>query len=261
MANNELSGPLVLLGLYHRIQHWSRRRYSYRFLLNPETIGSLCFLSRHHEHLSRVLAGGLVLTCLGGPNKGLSYKASRQGDGLIDRVVRHVMAHDASWSWRPFTPEHGSDERQYCSPGFNFPVGNIARTPYGHYPGYHNSLDDKQFMDIAHVQDSIDRIEYVLRLVEIGGVFANTKPYGEPHLSKYDLYPTENSHQTRSMSADTLDDGRLRLNLVLQVLSQCDGTRCLVELADDLGINLEQLSPVVETLERNRLLAMSSSCR
>ncbi|MCB1772756.1 MAG: DUF4910 domain-containing protein [Gammaproteobacteria bacterium] len=261
MANNELSGPLVLLGLYHRIRSWPRRRYSYRFLLNPETIGSLCFLSRHHEHLSKVLAGGLVLTCLGGPSQGLSYKASRQGKGLIDRVVQHVMAHDDSWSCRPFTPEHGSDERQYCSPGFNLPVGNITRTTYGSYPGYHNSLDDKQFMDIAQVVNSIDRIESLLRSVEIGGVFANTKPYGEPHLSKYALYPTENSSKTRSMSADCLEDGRRRLNLVLQVLSHCDGTRCLVELADTLGMPLEQLSPVVETLEHNRLLCAGSACR
>ncbi len=254
MANNELSGPLVLLGLYHRIRQWPRRRYSYRFLLNPETIGSLCFLHRHHEHLARHLEAGLVLTCLGGPRDSLSYKCSRRGDGLFDRVFSRLAAAGHGIGIRPFTPESGSDERQYCAPGFNFPVGNIVRTAYGDYPGYHNSLDDKSFMGIDRLVDAIDRIEDLLRLAEVGATYVNCRPYGEPQLGRYDLYPNTNGAHTWTCSSDTLGDGRRRLGLILQTLSHCDGKAPLVELSDRLGVGLAEFAPIVEILERNGLL-------
>ena len=254
MANNERSGPLVLLGLYHRLKKWPRRRYSYRFLLNPETIGSLCFLHRHHQHLADKLEAGLVLTCLGGDQSSLIYKESRIGNGLIDKVFRHIDSNSENLNIRPFTPEGGSDERQYCSPGFNFPVGNIARSAYGNFPGYHNSLDTKEFMDIKAIRDSIDKIESWLKIVEVGATYINTTPYGEPHLSKYDLYPAINSAESGEKSSDSLKDGRQRLALILQVLSHCDGNANIVDLADKLTIPLQQLRPIVETLEYNGLL-------
>jgi aminopeptidase-like protein len=254
MANNELSGPLVLLGLYHRIRQWPRRRYSYRFLINPETIGSLCFLHGHHEHLARHLEAGLVLTCLGGPRDSLSYKCSRRGDGLFDRVFARLAAAGHGIEVRPFTPESGSDERQYCSPGFNLPVGNMVRTAYGDYPGYHNSLDDKAFMGIDRLVDAIDRIEQLLELAEVGATYVNCRPYGEPQLGRYDLYPSTNGAHTWTCSSDTLGDGRRRLGLILQTLSHCDGTAPMVELSDRLGVGLAEFAPIVEILERNGLL-------
>jgi aminopeptidase-like protein len=254
LANNELSGPLVLLGLYHRIRQWPRRRYSYRFLINPETIGSLCFLHDHHEHLADVLEAGVVLTCLGGPADRLSYKASRKGDGLLDRVFSRLAEERHVLDVRPFTPEHGSDERQYCSPGFNLPVGNIVRSAYGDYPGYHNSLDTKAFMGIDRLLDSIDRIESWLKLAEVGATYVNCRPYGEPHLGKYDLYPHTNSAHTWNRSSDLLSDGRKRLGLILQTLSHCDGSEPIVALSGRLGIELADFAPIVEILERNGLL-------
>lgn len=129
LANNELSGPLTLLGLYLRLQAWPRRRLTYRFVLNPETIGSLCYLHLHHRKLRERMIAGLVLTCTGGPVQRLSYKESRRGCGLLDRLVRHLAANAPEhWAVRPFTPCSGSDERQYCSPGFDLPVGQLART-------------------------------------------------------------------------------------------------------------------------------------
>ena len=254
MANNELSGPLVLLGLYHRLKQWPRRRYSYRFLINPETIGSLCFLHRYHEHLSEKLAAGLVLTCLGGPNETLAYKQSRMGEGIVDQVFRQLAVSDEALNIRPFTPESGSDERQYCAPGFNFPVGNIARTSYAEYTGYHNSLDTKEFMGVDSLIDSIDRIEQWLWLVETGATHINCAPFGEPQLGKYDLYPSINSAQTLSQSDDASADGRQRLSLILQILSHCDGQQSMVALAQKLGLGLAEFSSIVEILEHNGLL-------
>ena len=254
MANNELSGPLVLLGLYHRLKQWPRRRYSYRFLINPETIGSLCFLHRYHEHLSEKLAAGLVLTCLGGSSDTLTYKQSRMGQGIIDQVFQQVAKTDETLNIRPFTPESGSDERQYCAPGFNLPMGNIVRTSYAEYPGYHNSLDTKAFMGIDSLTDSIDRIEQWLRLVESGSTYVNCAPFGEPQLSKYDLYPSVNSAQAWNKSGDGLVDGRKRLGLILQVLSHCDGQQPMVALANSLGVDLAELTSTLEILEHNNLL-------
>jgi aminopeptidase-like protein len=254
MANNELSGPLVLLGLYHRLARWNDRRYSYRFLLNSETIGALCFLSRHHRHLAGHMAGGMVLTCLGGDAARLSYKLSRGGDSILDRVMRHLAAQGLVQT-HPFTPLHGSDERQYGAPGFKLPMGNIARSRYGSYPGYHNSLDDKAFMGIDTLVRSIDEIEGILRQVEIGGRFLNRQPYGEPHLSRRGLYPTLSNAQNRRRSTDELEDQRAQLNRILTVLSYSDGEASMVDIADAARLRLQDLAPVVRQLERAGLLA------
>ncbi len=258
MANNELSGPLAILSLYHRIKKWPRRRFTYRFLLNPETIGSLCFLYNHYEYLKDNLEAGLVLTCLGGPGQSLTYKASRRDDGLIDRVMRYLGKSSKKLKVREFTPVSGSDERQYCSPGFNLPVGNIVRSSYGLYPQYHNSLDDKKFMGIDQVIDSVDRIELILKYVEVSGIFYNLKPFGEPHLSKYNLYPHINSSQTRSRSSDALADGRKRLQNILEILSYCDGSQYILDLVERRNLDLLEIAEIIEILEENELLAHHS---
>jgi aminopeptidase-like protein len=252
LANNELSGPLVLLGLYDRVRRWSRRRFTYRFLVNPETIGSLCFLHRYGNHLSDRLEAGLVLTCLGGPETQLSYKYSRSGGGLIDRLIGKLWHQKVKH--RPFDPRNGSDERQYCSPGFNLPMGQMARTVYGQYEGYHNSLDSKEFMGIGSLVQSIDELESLLRDVEIAGRFRNTSPYGEPQLGRRDLYPNTNVHSTRNQSTDTVIDARTFLNRSLVVLNYSDGKHDMIQIAGKCGCSLQELEPIIERLEEVGLL-------
>ena len=168
MANNELSGPLALLALYKRIKKWDKRRYTYRFLLNPETIGALCFIKKNNRHLKENLISGLVLTCVGGPSDSLKYKSSRNIDTLINNVFRHKdFQKMLPINPVPFNPTEGSDERQYCSPGFNFPVGQISRTTYGEYKEYHTSLDNKDFMNMDSIIESVDTIEEMLKYVEM----------------------------------------------------------------------------------------------
>jgi len=256
LANNELSGPLVLLGLFDRISKWPRRRFTYRFLLNPETIGALCYLHRYADHLRDKLVSGIVLTCLGGPWEKLSYKMSRRGNSLADRVVQYLK-NDEEYpiEIRPFDPTSGSDERQYCSPGFNLPVGQLARTVYGQYDGYHNSLDTKEFMRIPSLVDSIDGVEEILQALEAGSRFVNLKPYGEPQLGPRGLYPNVNSAITRTNSSDQLVDARTFLNRLLMVLSYCDGEHDMMEIARRCGCKLQALSQVVSKLEAAGLLA------
>ncbi len=256
LANNELSGPLVLLGLYQRIASWPRRRYSYRFLLNPETIGSLCYLYKYGAHLKQNLVAGLVLTCLGGPSETLSYKMSRGGRSLIDQLMQRLSAR-GELVLRKFVPTGGSDERQYCSPGFNLPVGQISRTVYGGYAAYHTSMDDKAFMTIAAVERSIDEIERILRTVEISGAFQNLAPYGEPQLGPRGLYPNLNAASTRKNSDDGLLDGRTFLNRTLIVLNYSDGEHTMLEIADLAECSVEECRPVVERLEEVGLLKLA----
>jgi aminopeptidase-like protein len=256
LANNELSGPLVLLGLFDRISKWPRRRFTYRFLLNPETIGALCYLHRHADHLRDKLVSGIVLTCMGGPSEKLSYKMSRRGNSLADRVVEYLK-NDEEYpiEIRPFDPAGGSDERQYCSPGFNLPFGQIARTVYGQYAGYHNSLDTKEFMGIPSLIHSIDGVEEILRTMEAGSRYVNLKPYGEPQLGPRGLYPNVNSAMTWTNSDDALVDARLFLNRLLTVLSYSDGDHDMMEIAKRCGCKLKGLSQVVSKLEAAGLLA------
>lgn len=254
LANNELSGPLVLLGLYHRLKAWPRRRYSYRFVLNPETIGSLCYLFHRADHLRQHMVAGMVLTCMGGGHT-LTYKASRRGDSLFDRVAAATAA-QGKMRLRPFDPTGGSDERQYCSPGFNFPVGQMGRTLYGDYAGYHNSLDDKAFMGIDSLVRGVDELEAFLHTAEIAGCFRNLQPYGEPQLGRRGLYPNMNSEETRQSSSDEVVDARTALNRILTILNYSDGRHPMIDIAERLGCPLAALDGVVGRLEKAGLLQL-----
>lgn len=258
LANNELSGPLVLLALYRRIKKWNRRRYSYRFLLNPETIGALCFLHRYHRHLKENLNAGLILTCLGGPVKSLRYKKSCLGNSLFDKLAERISSGQISvgetvWT-TPFTPD-GSDERQYGSPGFQFPVGQFARTVYGEYDGYHNSLDSKDFMTITSLVASTETIERFLQYAEITGCPINLFPFGEPQLGKRGLYPSINSNETRSKwSSDSEVDGRTQLKRMLKLLNLADGQNDFFQIAGECDCSVDELRPILEKLEANGLI-------
>jgi aminopeptidase-like protein len=260
LANNELSGPLVLAMLYQKLRRWPRRRYTYRFLLNPETIGSLAFLSRRGEHLRQRLEAGLVLTCLGGPSPWLSFKKPRREGTVLEQVIDNLRSTGAlGVAVREFTPLSGSDERQFCSPGFDLPVGQIARTVYGEYPGYHNSRDDKQFMGIAPLLRSAEEIELVLRGLECGGCFRNLSPHGEPQLGRRGLYPSINSEETRrNASSDDVLDGRQFLDAVLILLSYSDGRHSAAWIASRLGQPVTRLTSVIDRLEQEGLLVLEA---
>lgn len=253
LANNELSGPLVLMLLHGRIAKWPRRRLTYRFVLAPETIGSIAYLSRHGDELRERAVAGLVLTCLGGPSGRLRYKTSRRENALVDRVVA-TLAEMEQIDIQPFSPIGGSDERQYCSPGFNLPIGQVCRNVYGEYDGYHNSLDTKEFMGIEALVRSVDSIERILRNLEIAGRFENLSPFGEPQLGRRGLYPNVNSAKNWLLSSDTHMDGRQFLNCMLMILNYSDGSTDMLDIAKRCNVDLEMLIPVIEKLESQKLL-------
>ncbi len=250
MANNELSGPLVMIYLYDKLKKLKNRQFTYRFVINPETIGSIAYISKRFKELKTKTIGGFVLTCLGGPSKKLSYKLSKQSNTIIDRLFKrnNIII-------REFTPFGGSDERQYNSPGININIGQIARTVYQDYPEYHSSLDNKSFMKIDNLIDSSNQIFKLISEIESEDFYLNVKPNCEPQLGKRDLYPNINSKLTREKkSNDKLIDGREFNRFSMILLNYSDGLYSLQELAQKFKVTDKLAYKVASILESNKLL-------
>lgn len=250
MANNELSGPLVLLYLYEQLKKMPSRTFSYRFVINPETIGSIAYLCQKFETLKQRVIGGLVLTCLGGPVNSLSYKKSKSGYSIIDRYFAKA---GAIGEIRAYKPLGGSDERQYNSIGINIPMGQVARTVYEQHPEYHTSLDDKVFMDMRQVMKSGREIFNIIRGIEDETFFINLRDKCEPHLGKHNLYPDHNL-RFKEEAQDHKAGTRTFSEAVMFLLSYSCGTRSVEEIAEISGIDLSDLMGVAQKLETHNLL-------
>jgi len=241
MANNELSGPVVLTALGRWLQSLPNRRYTYRLVFSPETIGALAYLSQHLEHLRRQVVAGWVLTCVG-DDRSWSFLPSRRGDTLVDRVSRAVLAEEVGafteypWSTR------GSDERQYCAPGVDLPFASIMRTKYGEYPEYHTSLDDLSLISPEGLSASLRTYKRCLEVLEANRKWKVTT-IGEPQLGKRGLYPTLS--KTGSATG---------VRTMMDVLSYADGTVDLVDLASRVGAPIGEVEGIVSRLADAGLL-------
>lgn len=203
MANNELSGPIVTTLIYKFLSSFPKRHYSYRFFYGVETIGALAYLFRRGDHLAREMVGGLVVTCCGDRGQ-FTYKKVRNPENLLDKAVLHALEHSrVDFQVVPFFPS-GSDERQYCSPGFDLPVGSLMRSMYGTYPEYHTSLDNLDFVSVESLLETLAVYINCIYTLEHNRFYENLKPFGEPMLSKYGLYHSigaqkENSRYSKQL--------------------------------------------------------------
>ena len=248
------SGPIVTAFLHERLSRWSRRRFTYRFVVAPETIGSIAYLSRYGQELNERLRGGFVLTCLGGEEP-LSCKLSRRETSDLDLLVKHLFEKRIPGHIRPFTPIYGSDERQYCSPGYNLPVVQMSRRLHKPFREYHSSLDTKESMTIEALQRSVDELELVLKAFELDGYYVNTNPYGEVKLDRHGLYPDMNSHRSWKRSNNDIEDSRVQLNRILLMLNYSDGRHALREIARKAGCTVLEMERIVAMLKERGLLA------
>jgi aminopeptidase-like protein len=245
LANNELSGPLVTAFLYRALARLPRRRFTYRFAVVPETIGSIAYLSRFGEHLKQNLHAGLVATCVGDANR-ITYKRSRRGDAVIDRMAEHELKmHGKPFEAIDFFPS-GSDERQYCSPGFDLPVGSLMRSMYGTYPEYHTSLDDKGFVSFAAMEESVALYLRVLTGLEANLTHRALVAHGEPQLGKRGLYPTLGSQK---QSTDFVDR-------MMWIINLSDGRHDLLAIAAKARCSIHDLVPIVEKLIASGVLSV-----
>jgi aminopeptidase-like protein len=221
MANNELSGPLATAFLYQKIAALPERKYTYRFLFAPETIGVIAFLAARGQHLMKHLMAGYVLTCCGDRGD-FTYKRSKHRNSVADRAAEHVLRFtDKKHRVIEFSVG-GSDERQYCSPGFNMPVGSLMRTPYQQYREYHTSLDNKSFISFDALEETINTYYDIVRVIELNEKYRNVIAYCEPQLGKRGLYPS---------GINPLYD-RQELHRRLHFLSFADGEKDLLEIAE-----------------------------
>lgn len=235
LASNELSGPLVAAFLYRRLAALPRRRLTYRFVFLPETIGAIAYLSLRGDDLQDRLIAGYVLTCLGDAGC-FTYKRSRRGDSLADRAAAHVLARTCQGAEViDFFPQ-GCDERQYCSPGFDLPVGTVMRTMYWRYPEYHTSLDNKDLISFSSLVETVDACVDICRVLEVEGRYRCLVPHGEPQLGKRGLYPNVGGANER--------EARVRRQAWLLNLS--DGKHSLLDIAERSGESVIDLSEIAE---------------
>src|ERR1700751_4332824 len=235
LANDNLSGIAVATMLARHVQTL-RPRHSYRFLFIPGTIGSLTWLARNEDKLGHIVHG-LVLSCLG-DGGGMTYKQSRRGNAAIDRIVAHVLGHDElPHSIRRFIP-YGYDERQYCSPGFDLPVGCLMRTPNGEYPEYHNSADNLSLLHPESLSHSLTVLQRIVAVIEGDAVYRSLSPKGEPQLGRRGLYGATGGH--RSASYDQM--------AMLWVLNLADGRHSLLDMAERAGLPFAHVRAAAEAL-------------
>ncbi len=262
LANDNLSGIVLAVALAKHLQQSRTLHYSYRFLFSPGTIGAIAWLARNRRAVSRV-KHGVVLSCVGDAGK-VTYKKSRRGDAPIDRAFQQIL-HESRAAHRilDFSP-YGYDERQYCSPGFNLPMGCFMRSGHGTFPEYHTSADNLDFLKPAALADSLEKVLAAIEVIESqedsGGAFdfdcesrvsyhvfptthqhrrfLNLKPHGEPQLGKYGIY--------EAFGGDVMP--------ALWLLNFSDGEHSVSDIAARSGLPFDKLLYAADILASRGLL-------
>lgn len=245
MANNELSGPAVAIYLAKWLKSLPIRRYTYRIIFIPETIGSITYLSQNLEHLKKRVIAGFNISCVG-DNRTFSYVASRYGNTLADKLAKNVL--------RFYYPEYkeysflkrGSDERQYNAPGVDLPVCAICRSKYGEYPEYHTSKDNLDFISPEGLAGSFDVYKQCIIALENNYKY-KVKVLCEPQLGKRGLYPTI-SQKGSSKVVKTMTD----------FIAYADGNNDLIDIGNIIGVPVEELVPIIKNLIDNDLIEVKN---
>jgi aminopeptidase-like protein len=247
LANDNAAGMAVTTALAEWLGS-EPRRYTYRIVFAPGTIGSLCWLKRNETQLSRIRYG-LVLGLLG-DSGALTYKRSRRGNAGIDTVAEYSLAAMAGGARIIDFSPYGYDERQLCSPGFNLPFGRLTRSVNGGYPEYHSSADDLSLIRPESLQHSFEACQRIISVLEGDAQYVNLSPKGEPQLGKRGLYGSVGGRSP----AD-------REHALLWVLNQSDGSHSLLDIAKRSGIDFTMIRQAASELEGAQLLAPARRAR
>ena len=246
LCNDNLSGMVVAARLAQLLKDVPLR-CSYRFVWIPGTIGSITWLAQNEKVLSKI-KHGLVLSCVGDTGH-FHYKRSRRGSADVDRIVEHVLKHSGhDFNVLDFIP-YGYDERQYCSPGINLPVGCFTRTPNGRYPEYHTSADNIDFVKPKALGESLKQLLRVVQVMEENNRFINLSPKCEPQLGRRGLY--------RQLGGNK--DAGLQELAMLWVLNLSDGKHDLLDIAKRASVPFEEMSKAADALWRAGLLALTKN--
>ncbi len=241
MANNELSGPVVATALAQYLLGCNERKYSYRIVFAPETIGAICYISKHLNTLKQNVVAGFNLTTIG-DDRLFSFVPSRNGNTLADRAARHILKHSGEKVVYYSFLDRASDERQYCFPGVDLPFVTVCRSKYHEYPEYHTSLDNMDLISPKGLEGGFHMLKNVIELLEKNAIYRVTT-IGEPQLGKRGLYPTVSTKESRRS-----------IEAMMNFITYADGIKDLIEIADIIKVNAQTLYVIIENLKRARLL-------
>ena len=243
MGNNETSGIVVATQLARFVRSLANRRYTYRFVFVPETIGAVAYLSRNLSELKQHVVAGFVITCVG-DDRNYSFLPSRKGNTLADRVAKHVLVRVIGKEFSSYSfLERGSDERQYCAPGIDLPVASVMRSKYGTYSEYHTSLDNMALISPAGLFGGYLANRLCIECLEVNETVKATM-YCEPFLSPRGLRPPLENGVIFSDWSRTLSN----------VLAYADGDMDLIDMANLFKRPIFELIPIVEKLKASGLL-------
>lgn len=241
LCNDNLSGVVLSVKLAEVLRN-QELEYSYRFLFIPGAIGSITWLNRNQNQTKNIV-NGLVIACVGDAGKS-TYKKSRRGNAEIDRAAEHVLKNSNNqYEILEFSP-YGYDERQFCSPGFNLPVGCLMRTPFAKFPEYHTSADNLDFVRPEFLADSFAKCLAIIEILENNKTYINLNPMCEPQLGKRGLY--------RSIGGDSTEN--VNELALLWVLNQSDGQNSLLDIAEKSGMNFPAILKAANKLREHNLL-------
>lgn len=241
MGSNEVSGPCVLTFLAKWLESQEKRRYTYRLLFLPETIGSIAYIAGHLKEMQENIRAGFVVTCVGDDNN-YSYVASREGNTLADRTLVQVLKHHCP-EYKAYSYLYrGSDERQYCAPGVDLPFCVFCRSKFHEYKEYHTSADDLSFISPEGMGNALEVLKKVTQALEYNQYYRTTI-FCEPQLGKRGLYPTVSQKETYA-----------GVRVTQNFLAYADGKKDLLEISELLNVPVEILTGTVDRLLKERLI-------
>ena len=244
MANNEVSGPVVTIELVKWLDSLKQRRYTYRILFIPETIGSITYLSRNLETMKKNTTAGFVLSCLG-DDRTYSIVETKYGGTLTDRLLKNILQfHFPDYICYDFL-HRGSDERQYNAPGVDLPVCGVCRSKYEEYPEYHTSADDLSLISEEGLQGSAALMKKCIMALEYN-YFYKLSCCCEPQLGKRGLYPTLSQKGNYSDAALVMRD----------LVAYADGSIDLIEISNRIRTPIDLLIPLIDKLLENGLFGI-----
>lgn len=258
MVNDNLSGPIVQALLYRELKKRKKLKYSYRFVLVPETIGPIVYLSQHQEIVNNIV-GGFVLTTCGGPGD-FGVKRSFLGNHIVDKAVLETFReYGISFINYDFRPD-GSDERQYSSPGFRIPVCTISKDKYYEYDYYHTSLDNLDFVPPENLLKTLKLYLSAIDKIESNEKYLSLSPYGEVQLGKRGLYPQTGGGQHQSALGSEHQEEDFFIKYIDEVDAICwflflaDGSNSLFDMAERSKVPFEQLKEIANKLIDKKLI-------
>jgi aminopeptidase-like protein len=240
MANNELSGPCVEAHLARWISG-ERRRFTYRLIFVPETIGSIAYLSENLGAMKKNVKAGFNLTCIGDPGN-FSLISSRYGDTLADRAAGCILSGRAPGFKKYSFLDRGSDERQYCAPFADLPVCCVTRTRFSEFSEYHTSADNMDFITAEALGGSFGALCDIIEALEANRRYI-VRTTCEPQLSRYGLYPSVSEKNSWDKVQDTLN-----------CLAYCDGRNDLFGVSELINVPVSRLIPIIRELEKSGVI-------